>query len=189
MLNFVRLTIVMAISIVADLANKVVDHTLVTIVESFFDSVFLFVLLVVLFSLAVRKSKGLWSRPQGQAQNGWNYPAVAEMPNTQGGAVPVPMAYQGPGTQSLTPELAGIQKPVPELAVTQKPIPELVGTQTPISELPAYLQVAHQQQQQQLLQQQQQQQQYGQQVAPVQGQYYYYPQQTYQQPMPPHQQE
>jgi hypothetical protein len=154
-LDFIRLTVLMAIYIHVYLANRVVEPVIINVVEPFFDHVFMFVLLVLLFTLAVRKSKGLWSQPHGQS--GWNYPTVAYMPTAQvaGGGVPVPMPYHGAAVQH--------HQPTPGL--------------------PAYLQHQQQQQQQQPQGQHQPQPQQGQQMAPTQG-YYYYPQQTHQQPMP-----
>ena len=166
-LDFIRLTVVMAINVHIYVANHIdVPQVVISVVEPFFNHVFMFVVLVLLFSLAIRKRQGLWSQPQ----SGWNYPSVAYMPTAQGQPVhmQMPMPYQGAGG-------------VPTQQMHQ-----------PTPGLPAYLQVAQQQewqkQQQQQQQQQpqaQQQQQQGQQVPP-QG-YYYYPQQT-QQPMPAYQQ-
>lgn len=155
-LDFIRLTVVMAINVHVYVASHIdVPQVVLSVVEPLFDYVLMFVLLVILFSLAIRKRKGLWSQPQ----MGWNYPSVAYMPTAQGAPmqVPMPMPYQG----------AGVVPPTQQMQ--------------PTPGLPAYLQVAQQQEWQKQQQQHQMQQQQGQQAAP-QG-YYYYPQQT-QQPMP-----
>ncbi len=152
----------MAIYVNVYLALNDVDNVVLSIVEPFFDYVFMFIILVLLFTLGVRKSKGLWSQPQGQ--HGWNYPSVAYMPTAQaGGGLPPPMPYHGaeakPPQQGLPAYL--------QVAQQQQQAQQ------------------HQQFQQQYQQQYQQQQ--GQQMAPTQGQYYY-PQPTHQQPMPAYQQ-
>ncbi|KAK4039064.1 hypothetical protein C8A01DRAFT_36964 [Parachaetomium inaequale] len=84
-LDFVRLTISMALFIHSSLIDldKTNRQRTVTplyvswIVGPFFDFVLMFILLVILFSLAVKKRKGLWSQPQ---QQGWAYPTVVYVP-------------------------------------------------------------------------------------------------------------
>ncbi|KAK4031274.1 hypothetical protein C8A01DRAFT_42256 [Parachaetomium inaequale] len=88
----------MAINIRDSLTNQSTDPAVFTIVEPFFDYV-MFVLLVLLFALAVRKSKGLCSQPHPA----WNYPTVAYMPTAQGAAVLVPVAYHGAAAQPYQP--------------------------------------------------------------------------------------
>jgi hypothetical protein len=80
-LDFIRLIISMAISITRNLApprynGSTSPLVLYNIVEPFFDYVLMFVVLVLLFSLAVKKRNGLWSQPQ----QGWNYPTVMYVP-------------------------------------------------------------------------------------------------------------
>ncbi|KAL1835807.1 hypothetical protein VTJ49DRAFT_6038 [Mycothermus thermophilus] len=147
-LNALRLTILTAIDIhyyLTDVEGAVyygVDVPLAVtfIVQPFFNHVFLFVLLVLLFVLAVRKRNGLWSQPQPE----WNYPSVVYVPQQYAvGVVPVqavPVQQVQPGTQPYPPQ----QQP-PQQAYPQQ--------QQPNTALPAYLQYAQQQQQQQQQQQ------------------------------------
>jgi hypothetical protein len=80
-----------------------VDPAVIYVVFPFFNFVFMFVILVLLFSLGIRKSKGLWSSPQGL-----NLPMpVAFLPHPipgQGGPMPMQMPMQQPaqgGAQGL----------------------------------------------------------------------------------------
>ncbi|GAB1316097.1 hypothetical protein MFIFM68171_06307 [Madurella fahalii] len=156
-LNFIRLLVVMAIyadswlqspaitTIRPDMAPREAKY----IVDSFFDYVFMFVLLVLLFVLGIRRRNGLWSQPQP----GWSFNAAfnsSTLPTGYtAGPAPVPVPTHPPA--------AGVP---------------VMGT---VNGLPAYLAVAQQQQQQQQQQQPQQFQQMYQQ--PPQGYYYYPPQQ------------
>jgi hypothetical protein len=84
----------MAISITRNLApprynGSTSPLVLYNIVEPFFDYVLMFVILVLLFSLAVKKRNGLWSQPQ----QGWNYPTVMYVPAQ---VAPVPAPGQQP---------------------------------------------------------------------------------------------
>jgi hypothetical protein len=127
-LDFIRLIITMAISITRNLTPSRYTYStppaVYNIVEPFFDYVFMFVILVLLFSLAVRKRNGLWSQPQ----QGWNYPTVMYVPAQ---VAPMP----APGQQPMAAPMQQQQ-------------------QQPTQGLPAYLQVAQQQQAQQTAPQQ-----------------------------------
>ncbi|KAH6617128.1 hypothetical protein F5144DRAFT_596192 [Chaetomium tenue] len=114
-LDFIRHIINMAI-----FAQGYVDLAVVYIVEPFFHFTLMFVVLVMLFALAIRKATGLWSKPQPD----WAYPTVTyvhTMPYPPG-QVPVGMV---PGQ------------------------PQYMQQQQPMQGMPAYLQVAQQQQGQQ----------------------------------------
>jgi hypothetical protein len=159
-LDFVRLTALMGVEIQAYLVRplRYTPSYLFGIIYPFFDSVFMFIALVLLFALAIRKHRGLWSKPQPE----WSYPApgIVYVPAMM--AVPVGAPPPGaPGGVVMQPQ--------------QLP-------QQPAQNLPAYLQVAQQKQQQEMMQQQQQQ--YGQQYVAPQG-YYYPPQQQQQQQQQP----
>ncbi|KAK4126973.1 hypothetical protein N657DRAFT_640856 [Parathielavia appendiculata] len=145
-LDFIRLIVVMAISIHQNLTPSITfgsdQEILGYIVQPLFDFVFMFVLLVLLFTLAVRKRTGLWSQPQQE----WHYPTVVYVPAIPGqpmpaGAMPAQQQQQQPIPAQLQP----------------------MHMQQPNQGLPAYLQVA---QQKQMMQQQQ----------PQQQVYAYYPQ-------------
>lgn len=127
-LDFIRLTINMAIftqGYLSQLARAVtigtgIEPAVDLIVEPFFNFTIMFVILVMLFALAIRKANGLWSRPHPE----WAYPgmAVVHTVHYPPGQVPVGMV---PGQ------------------------PQYMQQQQPAQGLPAYLQVAQQQQQQQ----------------------------------------
>ncbi|SPQ26763.1 85cdf562-f45b-45db-9785-5f16b4bb7273 [Thermothielavioides terrestris] len=171
-LNFIRLLFTMAIDAAAFLSDPtraVIDGDMVPaavgiIVEPLFDVVPMFVLLVLLFALTIRKAGGLWSRPQP----GWTPYVVAPYPAV------VPVAY---APQQQQQQAGGVP-------VQAAPVPMQMAPQ-PGQPLPAYLQVA----QQKAWQQQQQQQQQAQQ-QPQQGGFYYpaQPQQPAAQPQPQQQQ-
>jgi ABC-type multidrug transport system fused ATPase/permease subunit len=114
-LDLIRHLINMAI-----FAEGYVDLAVTFIVEPFFNFTLMFVVLVMLFALAIRKATGLWSKPQPD----WAYPTVTfvhTMPYPPG-QVPVGMV---PGQPQYMPQ------------------------QQPMQGVPAYLQVAQQQQGQQ----------------------------------------
>ncbi|KAK3897779.1 hypothetical protein C8A05DRAFT_19520 [Staphylotrichum tortipilum] len=158
-LDFVRLTVKMSLLIHYNLVDPIgyTPSYVFDIIYTMFDTVFMFIALVILFALAIRKYLGLWSKPQP----GWSYPGpgIVYVPAMM--AVPV----AGPGGVVMQPQQQPQQQPL-----------------QPAQNLPAYLQVAQQKQQQEMQQQQQQQQQqygqpqYGQPMAAPQG-YYYPPQQ------------
>jgi len=135
-LNFVRQIITMAINIHANLINIAAaittgsDESLAVgwIVSPFFDFVPMFVILVILFSLAIRKHKGLWS----QEQPDWVYPAVMYVP-----------AVYPPG------QMQGGMVPVQQQPYMQQQQPQQQQPMQPTQGLPAYLQVAQQKQMQQ----------------------------------------
>ncbi len=162
-LDFIRLTFNMASLIRWNLVDPYDSDTapyVWNIVFPFFDTVFMFILLVLLFAVATRTQRGLWSKPQPA----WSYPApgVVYVP----AMMAVPVAAPGQGGVVMQP-------------------PQAQLAQQPNQNLPAYLQVAQQKQQQEMMQQQQQQYgqpQYGQQAAP---QAYYYPQPQPQQQQQP----
>ncbi|KAK4238354.1 hypothetical protein C8A03DRAFT_15175 [Achaetomium macrosporum] len=133
-LDFIRLIISMAINAAVYLGNPAryvvygtdVDPAVIFVVEPFFNFVFMFVILVLLFCLGIRKSRGLWSSPQ----SGWN--------------LPMPVAFLPPGQG--VPMAAPQQMPMPMPMPMQQPTMQgAQGTQG----LPAYLQYHQQQQQQQ----------------------------------------
>lgn len=162
-LDFIRLLVIMAIYIHTLLEPWLKDRRYYSwnpdvelIVQPLFNFIPMFVILVLLFTIGVRKQKGLWSRPQP----GWSFTAALNTtvaPAAPAGHVPVPMAHAPAAAQPVAP--------------TQG--------------LPAYLAVAQQLQQQQQYAQavpgwpqgQQMQPTYAQPVPPHQGGYYYQPQQ------------
>jgi hypothetical protein len=126
-LDFVRHTITMAIFAQGYLSNApravtigpAIEPAVDWIVESFFNFTLMFVLLVILFALAIRTHKGLWSQPQPE----WGHQTVVYGP---------PMPY-----------------PPGQVPVGMVPAQPQYVQQQPMQGMPAYLQVAQQQQQQQ----------------------------------------
>jgi hypothetical protein len=126
-LDFIRHTITMAIFAHGYLGNPLlslsvgpaIDPAVDWVVDAFFNFTPMFVLLVILFALAIRTNKGLWSQPQP----GWGYPTVTYGP---------PMPY-----------------PPGQVPVGVVPVQPQYMQQQPAQGVPAYLQVAQQQQGQQ----------------------------------------
>ncbi|KAH6842711.1 hypothetical protein B0I37DRAFT_202135 [Chaetomium sp. MPI-CAGE-AT-0009] len=126
-LDFIRHTITMAIYAHGYLGNPLqalldgstLEPAVDWIVDTFFNFTPMFVLLVILFALAIRTNKGLWSQPQP----GWGYPTVTYGP---------PMPY-----------------PPGQVPVGVVPVQPQYMQQQPAQGIPAYLQVAQQQQGQQ----------------------------------------
>lgn len=165
-LDFIRLTISMAIFVQGYLSQPAralrhpgVEPAVTSIVEPFFNFTLMFVILTMLFALAIRKAKGLWSKPRPE----WAYPGVTFVQTTHypPGQVPVGMMPGQP--QYMQPQY-----------MQQQPM-----QQQPMQGVPAYLQVAQQQQQ---AQGQQGYYYYPQQQQPQQMQQ---PHQQQQQPQPP----
>ncbi|KAL2172671.1 hypothetical protein VTG60DRAFT_4117 [Thermothelomyces hinnuleus] len=128
-LDFIRHLVNMSIYIDLNLANitlavlgRVIrDPAINLIVGPVFTFIPMFVILVMLFSLGIRKRKGLWSQPPPE----WNYPPMVVIPT----AYPV--------------------MPVQPLQQPQQPqqfMPQQYQQQQPVQGLPAYLQVAQQKQ-------------------------------------------
>ncbi|KAL2259524.1 hypothetical protein VTK26DRAFT_6781 [Humicola hyalothermophila] len=155
-LLFIRLTVTMAMYARYNLSETTttswtaveLQRIVSLIIEPFFNYTCMFVILVLLFTLGIRKAKGLWSVPQP----GWPLGSVV---------------YYAPGTVPVVPAQQYQQYP-PEQA--QAPAPGAHGAppMQPTPGLPAYLAFAQQQQMEKQQQQQQQQQ---------PGQMYYMPQQ------------
>lgn len=131
------------------------QYIVTDIVEPFFEFVCTFVLFVLLFVLAVRKHKGLWS----VARSDWAFTAAAPV-----------VYYAPPGTVPVVP--VPVQYPPATVFAPGAPGGEVNagagGQPTAAQGLPAYLAVA-QQKQQAMMQQQQRQQGQG------QGQGYHMP--------------
>ncbi|KAK5654700.1 hypothetical protein OQA88_7024 [Cercophora sp. LCS_1] len=71
-LDFIRLTVEMALNatyVLPDFAPRAPDYV-DYIVSPLFDSVLMFVILVLLFTVSIRKQKGVWSTPQGWLPSG-----------------------------------------------------------------------------------------------------------------------
>jgi hypothetical protein len=125
-LDFIRHTIAMATFVQAYLSqpartlsyNPSIEPVVSMIVEPFFSFTIMFVVLVMLFSLAIRKAKGLWLNPHPE----WAYPTVTYVHTTHYPQGPVPVGMMPGQPQYMQ--------------------------QQPMQGVPAYLQVAQQQQQQ-----------------------------------------
>ncbi|KAL2149272.1 hypothetical protein VTH82DRAFT_8620 [Thermothelomyces myriococcoides] len=150
-LDFLRNLINMAIYIDYTLipweVPRTRDFAIWFIVKPFFDNSLMFVILIMLFSLAIRKRNGFWSQPRPE----WDYPGPQVMIVPAPYVMSVPVMPPQPYQQQLFPPGHGIPTIPQPVQQGQYPAPQGYYYQ---SQPPQELQQPPQQQQQQQQQQQ-----------------------------------
>ena len=93
----------MAITVTYSLAPKLTSTPVYVpyVVRPILDCIPMFVLLILLFTIGIRKQKGLWSTPQHQQQ--WPAGGVAYGPGGPGSGQP-PMIWQGQPCYPYSPQ-------------------------------------------------------------------------------------